>query len=68
MVNNAGIMFSAKDDSISDLEKIERTLNINYFGTIEFTKKMLPFITDDAKIITMGSGLGTLKYKSYFWK
>lgn len=46
---------------MKDNEVIAETLKINYFGTIDFTKQMLSQLTDDAKILYLGSLLGTFQ-------
>jgi len=45
LVNNAGFAYN-KDSEASDLDQAEDTLAVNYFGTIEFTKLMLPIVSD----------------------
>lgn len=58
LVNNAGIYFKEKK-GYSDELIIKNTLSVNYYGTVNFTKILLPFLTPDAKILMMGSNLGT---------
>lgn len=36
-------------------------LDVNYFGTILFTKQMMKLLSDDAKIIILGSGYGKIE-------
>ena len=55
LVNNAGYGYTK--------EKVEErldTININLLETIDLTEKLLPYLTNDGKIIMISSGLGAL--------
>ena len=45
LINNAGFAYK-KDSNASDLAQAEDTLAVNYFGTVEFTKLMLPMVSN----------------------
>ena len=48
LINNAGIAF--KGDSFGE-EVVRVTFQTNFYGTVEFTEKMIPYIADLGKII-----------------
>ncbi|KRX00634.1 hypothetical protein PPERSA_00861 [Pseudocohnilembus persalinus] len=56
LVNNAGIALEDQDSKCND-----RVFQINYRGTIEFTKQIMELLSDDAKILFISSTLGQLK-------
>lgn len=64
LINNAGM--ALKGDTFNeDKEKltaamVEETFQLNFYGTINFTEKVLPYIVDSGKIVTITSGLGRL--------
>ncbi len=63
LVNNAGI--AAPSDgppSVSSLDAIERTLRVNFIGSVAVTQAMLPLLrkAPSARIVNVSSGLGSL--------
>lgn len=42
-VNNAGVMYPAPLE-LADLELMREEMNVNYFGAVSVTKKLLPFV------------------------
>jgi len=56
LVNNAGILYRAGD--APDPDTCSKTMNVNFFGTIDFTSKMYRFLNLNAKVIFIGSILG----------
>ncbi len=56
LVNNAG--FGYNKTSIQDSVL---TLNTNFFSLVDLTEKLLPFLSEDGKIIQISSGAGNLK-------
>jgi NADP-dependent 3-hydroxy acid dehydrogenase YdfG len=51
LLNNAGINYEGRIDYM----RAKKILDTNFFGTVKFTEKMLPFIKRNGKIIFMGS-------------
>jgi Dehydrogenases with different specificities (related to short-chain alcohol dehydrogenases) len=66
LINNAAVgdraQFENPNAPISP-DKIEETMNVNFFSTVLFTEKMLPFLSDTGKIITLTTLLATLQYQ-----
>ncbi len=58
MINNAGISINGDD---FNEEIVNTTFAVNFFGTIELTEKLFPFLKDSGKIIIVGSMCGKLK-------
>ena len=52
LLNNAGVNFKGIPITFQLAKKI---LDTNFFGTVEFTEKMIPSIKRHGKIIFMGS-------------
>lgn len=61
MLNNSGMAF--KGDAFGP-EVIETTFKTNFYGTVELTEKVLPFIAPSGKVIIVGSSIGKLKLVS----
>jgi NAD(P)-dependent dehydrogenase (short-subunit alcohol dehydrogenase family) len=63
LVNNAGIVGQGDGlPSSSSLEAIERTLRVNFLGSVAVTQAMLPLLrrAPSASIVNVSSGLGSL--------
>ena len=58
VLNNAGMAF--KGDAF-DENVVRETLQTNFYGTVEFTEKMLKNIKSNGKIIIIGSSAGKSK-------
>jgi len=61
LVNNAGFAYKGADPTPFE-GQTEKTLNINYFGLVDFTEKMLPLLRkgSDARIVNVASMAGRL--------
>lgn len=44
-----------------DADVVEQTFKTNFYGTVDLSEKMIPYIRDSGKIIFIGSSVG--KYK-----
>ena len=63
LVNNAGIAVPGDGPpSASSLDAIERTLRVNFIGSVAVTQAMLPLLrkAPSARIVNVSSGLGSL--------
>ena len=58
LVNNGAILLDNHDDGI-DLQKVRKTFEVDLFGTIDFTERMLPSMDANAHIINIGSSYGS---------
>jgi len=58
LVNNAGIL----DESKTKEAKLA-VINTNFLSTLQFTKKLIPYLSRDGKIIMVSSRLGLLEYQ-----
>ncbi|KAL4472403.1 hypothetical protein ABPG74_018352 [Tetrahymena malaccensis] len=55
LLNNSGMAFKGDDFGV---EVIEQTFRTNFYGTIDLTEKLLPYIKENGKVIFIGSSLG----------
>ena len=61
MVNNAGYADVQDNfDKITDINYAKRTINTNTIGTMNLTKKLLPFLSHNCRIVNVSSTLGAL--------
>ena len=56
LVNNAGVSIPGGDESQQKL-----VIKTNYFSVVKLTEKLIPFLTDDAKVLQVSSILGSLQ-------
>lgn len=67
LVNNAGVMMDGDvmKDSTTDIavERIRKTFDTNFFGLVELTNHVLPFLlqTPDSRILNISSDMGSLQ-------
>ncbi|ATI79937.1 SDR family oxidoreductase [Sphingobium yanoikuyae] len=63
LVNNAGVLIdAATPPSQLPMEDIKATFEVNVFGPIRVTQRFIPLLktADDARVVMMGSGLGSM--------
>lgn len=65
LINNAGILLEKWDASVINMEQLKQTFNINLFGTIELTEKLLPRLNAKAHIINITSDWGSFSEKNF---
>ncbi|HAV11692.1 MAG TPA: SDR family oxidoreductase [Candidatus Moranbacteria bacterium] len=58
LVNNAGVALDSWDAGV-DLEKVRKTFEVNLFGLIDFTEKLLSAINGGGHIINLSSRYGS---------
>ena len=56
LLNNAGILYQPIEPT--NPENTIKTFDTNYFGTVNFAKEMQPMVSDNGKILFMGSICG----------
>ena len=65
LINNAGILLEKWDESIINMQQLKNTININVFGTIELTEKLLPFFNSNAHVINITSDWGSFSEQNF---
>lgn len=65
LINNAGVLLEKWDASEIHMEQLKKTFNINVFGTIELTEKLLPLFTSNAHIINIASDWGSFSEQNF---
>lgn len=58
-INNAGVAFDT-DLYTVNIEKLRKTLEVNLIGTIDFTERIIPMLSDNAHILNASSSAGSL--------
>lgn len=65
LVNNAGILLENWNESKINLEYLRQTFDVNLFGTIELTEKLLPNFNKNGQIINVTSDWGSFSEKNF---
>lgn len=65
LINNAGILLEKWDASTIHLNQLKQTFDINLFGTIELTEKLLPRLNPKAHIINITSDWGSFSEQNF---
>jgi len=65
LVNNAGILIEDWETSKIDFHQLKKTFEVNLFGTIELTEKLLPLLNNGAHIINITSDWGSFSEKNF---
>ncbi len=65
LINNAGILLEKWDVSAINLKQLKQTFDINVFGTIELTEKLLPKLNTNAHIINITSDWGSFSESNF---
>lgn len=59
LVNNAGILLEKWDNPDVDMLQLRQTFEVNLFGTLALTEKLLPLFADHGHIINVTSAWGS---------
>ncbi|UCD61426.1 MAG: SDR family NAD(P)-dependent oxidoreductase [Flavobacteriaceae bacterium] len=65
LINNAGILIEKGNDSVINLEQLRQTFNVNLFGTIELTEKLIPSFEKNGHIINITSDWGSFSENNF---
>ncbi|MEL0454759.1 SDR family NAD(P)-dependent oxidoreductase [Flavobacteriaceae bacterium SZ-1-7] len=65
LVNNAGILLENWNESAINLDHLKQTFNVNLFGTIELTEKLISNFNDNGQIINITSDWGSFSEKNF---
>jgi len=61
LINNAGIILDAHED-VADIQKIQKTFDVNIFGLINLTEKLLPIMAKGGHIVNLDSNYGSFSF------
>ncbi len=61
LVNNAGVLHEKGNPVKIEMETLRSTLEVNLFGTIDFTEHMLPLLNEGAYIVNISSQMGSFQ-------
>ncbi len=65
LVNNAGILLENWNDASINIEQLKHTFNVNLFGTIELTEKLIPNLKKGGQIVNITSDWGSFSEKNF---
>lgn len=65
IINNAGILLEDWESSQINLIQLKKSFEVNLFGTIEFTEKLLPLLNKNAHIINVTSDWGSFSEQNF---
>ena len=65
LINNAGILLEKWDASNINMKQLKKTFDVNVFGTIELTEKLLALINPNAHIINITSDWGSFSEQNF---
>lgn len=59
LVNNAGVLFD-EDEIVVLSEKLRQTLEVNLVGTVDFTERMILYLSEGAHVVNISSTAGSI--------
>lgn len=60
LINNAGIWSGFENDPIIHVDLLRKVLEVNLFGTVDFTERLVPVIKNGGHIVNISSRMGSL--------
>lgn len=61
LVNSAGIILDAHD-TVIDMEKVRKTIEVDLFGVMDLTERLLPRVSAGGHIVNIGSLYGAFSF------
>jgi len=65
LINNAGIASDKEEDPNIYMNILRKVLEVNIFGTVDLTEKLIPYLNDSGKIINISSRAGSMAHTKY---
>ncbi|CAL2095391.1 conserved hypothetical protein [Tenacibaculum sp. 190524A02b] len=65
LINNAAILLEDWEESKINMTQLKQTFNVNLFGTIELTEKLLPNFNTNSHIINITSDWGSFSEPNF---
>ncbi|CAM1371884.1 conserved hypothetical protein [Tenacibaculum litopenaei] len=65
LINNAGILLEDWGDAAVNFQQLRQTFDVNLFGTIELTEKLLPQMNSEAHIVNITSDWGSFSEQNF---
>lgn len=62
LINNAGIWSGVEENPTIRVDLLRKVLEVNLFGTVDFTERTLPLINKGGHIVNISSRMGSLAY------
>lgn len=61
LINNAGIWSGIEDDAVIRVDVLRKVLEVNLFGTVDFTERLVPVMNDGGHIVNISSRMGSIE-------
>ncbi len=61
LINNAGISSGVESNPIINVSLLRKVLEVNLFGAVDFTERIIPMIKNGGHIVNVSSRMGSLK-------
>lgn len=61
LINNAGIWSGTDENPTINVDLLRKVLEVNLFGTIDFTERIIPSLQSGGHIVNISSRMGSLK-------
>ena len=65
LVNNAGVLLENWNEAAINIDYLKQTFNVNLFGTIELTEKLISNFNENGQIINITSDWGSFSEKNF---
>ena len=62
LVNNAGIYSGVDENPTIDVSHLRKTMEVNLFGTVDFTERIIPLLNGGGHIVNVSSRMGSLEF------
>lgn len=62
LINNAGIWSGVEENSTIRVDLLRKVLEVNLFGTVDFTERIIPLMNTGGHIVNISSRMGSLEY------
>jgi NAD(P)-dependent dehydrogenase (short-subunit alcohol dehydrogenase family) len=64
LINNAGTWSGREEDPMIYMETLRNTMEVNLFGTVDFSERIIPLISNGGHIVNITSRAGSMQYVS----
>lgn len=61
LINNAGIWSGIEDDAVIHVDLLRKVLEVNLFGTVDFTERLVSSINRGGHIVNISSRMGSIE-------
>lgn len=62
LINNAGIWSGVEENPTIRVDFLRKVLEVNLFGTVDFTERIIPLMNNGGHIVNISSRMGSLEF------